>query len=203
MFFFKGLVLGFLICAPIGPIGLLCVRQAIVDGRLAGMAAVLGASFVDALYCAVAGFGITYLSASLTTEGTYLRLAGGLLLVLIGLRIFLARTRVRTMETGGNGFVASFMSTFLLMLGNPMPILVFTATLAAVGVHGWKDAYATTAFMVAGVFVGSALWAPILVTAVGHFTHYIRPERLRYANRIAGTLIMGFGVLACLVALWR
>ena len=50
LFFIKGLIVGFVICAPGGPIGMLCVRRALVDGRLAGMAAVLGASMVDAVY---------------------------------------------------------------------------------------------------------------------------------------------------------
>jgi len=67
-FFIKGLIAGFLICAPFGPIGLLCVRRTLMDGKLAGVASVLGASVVDALYCAIAGLGISYIANFLRNE---------------------------------------------------------------------------------------------------------------------------------------
>ena len=71
-FLIKGLVLGFVICVPFGPIGLLCIRRTLMDGKVAGVASVLGASVVDALYCAVAGLGVTYISNFLSDERTIL-----------------------------------------------------------------------------------------------------------------------------------
>ena len=200
LFFIKGLIVGFVICAPGGPIGMLCVRRALVDGRLAGMAAVLGASMVDAVYCAIAGLGVGYLSNFLTNEHLLLRIVGGLILILVGLWIFFAAPSKKTLETKGHGLFPSFMSSFFLMLANPMPILVFTATFTALGVHGWKDAYAPTSALVAGVFLGSALWAPILATTVAFFRPQLSPRQLRLANRIAGTVIMGFGIAVCIIA---
>jgi threonine/homoserine/homoserine lactone efflux protein len=201
LFFIRGLIVGFVICAPGGPVGLLCVRRALMDGRLAGMAAVLGASTVDAVYCAIAGLGMSYLSNFLTNEHLYLRIAGGLILILVGLRIFFAPPSEKTPETKGHGLFPSFISSFFLMLANPMPILVFTATLTALGVHGWKDAYLATSALVAGVFVGSALWAPILAATVAYFKPQISPHQLRLANRIAGAVIMGFGAAVCIIAI--
>lgn len=200
LFFIKGLIVGFVICAPGGPIGLFCVQRTLVDGRLAGMAAVLGASTVDALYCSVAGLGVSYLSNFLTDEHLYLRLAGGLILILVGLRIFSSTPSEKTPNTGRHGLFPSFISSFLLMLANPMPIVVFTATFTALGVHGWEDAYSATFALVAGVFAGSALWAPILAVAVGRFKPLLSGPHLRLANRIAGAVIMGFGVAVCIIA---
>lgn len=200
LFFIKGLIVGFVICAPGGPIGLFCVRLALVEGRLAGMAAVLGASTVDAVYCAAAGLGISYLSNFLTNEHLLLRMVGGLILILVGLRIFFAAPSEKTPESKGHGLFPSFISSFLLMLANPMPILVFTATFTALGVHGWKDAYAATSALVAGVFLGSAVWAPILATTVAYFKPQLSPRQLRLSNRIAGAVIMGFGIAVGIIA---
>lgn len=200
-FFVKGWIVGFVLCAPMGPIGLLCVRRALVDGRLSGMAAVLGASTVDAIYCSIAGLGITYLANFLTDEHLLLRVAGGFLLLFVGLKIFLASPSEAAPETRGHGVFPSFLSSFFIMLANPMPILVFTATLTALGVHGWKDAHLGTSALVAGVFLGSALWAPILALALGHFRPLLNTRRLRLANRIAGVTMMGFGAVLCAVAL--
>lgn len=201
LFFIKGLLVGFVICAPVGPIGLLCMRRALVEGRLAGMAAVLGASFVDALYCSLAGLGITYIATILTGQHLPIRIAGGLLVVAVGVRIFFARPSEKLPESEGQGLLSSFLSSFLMMLANPMPILVFTATLTALGLHGWEDAWSATAAMVAGVFFGSALWAPILAALVGRLTPQFKPRYFRLLNRVVGILMASFGLGVCLAAL--
>ncbi len=200
-FFIKGLILGFIICVPFGPIGLLCVRRTLMDGKVAGVASVLGASVVDAIYCAIAGLGVSYISNFLSNERTVLRLAGGLILIAMGIKIFLTHPTEKTPEATGHGLLASFGSSFFLMLTNPLAILVFTATFSALGIGGWQDAYISTAMLVMGVFVGSALWAPIFVAGVNLFSPQLTPSQLRLANRTAGVILFGFGVVAGLLAL--
>ena len=99
--FIKGLIIGFVICAPMGPIGLFCIRKTLLDGRLAGFSAVLGASTVDALYCAIAGLGISFISNFLTNEKTLIRLAGGLILIIVGIKFFFTKPADKTPETKG------------------------------------------------------------------------------------------------------
>jgi threonine/homoserine/homoserine lactone efflux protein len=200
-FFIKGLILGFIICVPFGPIGLLCVHRTLMDGKVAGIAAVLGASVVDAIYCAIAGLGVSYISNFLTNERTVLRLAGGIVLIAMGIKIFLTHPTEKTPEAKGHGLFASFGSSFFLMLTNPLAVLVFTATFSALGIGGWHDAYLSTGMLVAGVFVGSALWAPIFVAGVHLLSPQLTPSQLRLANGIAGVILFGFGVVACLLAL--
>ena len=200
-FFIKGLVLGFIICVPFGPIGLLCVRRTLMDGKVAGIASVLGASVVDALYCAIAGLGVSYISNFLSDERAVLRVAGGLILIAMGIKIFFTHPAEKTPEASGHGLVASFGSSFFLMLTNPLAILVFTATFSALGIGGWQDAYISTGMLVIGVFVGSALWAPIFVAGINLFSPRLTLSQLRLANEVAGIILVLFGVLACLLAL--
>lgn len=200
-FFIKGLVAGFVICVPFGPIGLLCVMRTLTDGKGAGVAAVLGASVVDAFYCAIAGFGVSYLSNFLTNERTILRLAGALILIAMGIKMFFTHPAEKTPEAKGHGWVASFGSSFFLMLTNPLAVLVFTATFSALGIGGWQDAHISTGMLVAGVFVGSALWAPIFVAGASLFNLQLTVSQLQLANRIAGALLFCFGLLTCLLAL--
>ncbi len=200
-FFIKGLILGFIICVPFGPIGLLCVRRTLMEGKVAGVAAVLGASVVDAIYCAIAGLGVSYISNFLSNERTVLRLAGGLVLIAMGIKMFLTHPTEKTPEATGHGLLASFGSSFFLMLTNPLAVLVFTATFSALGIGGWQDAYISTAMLVIGVFLGSALWAPIFVAGVNLFSPQLTPSQLRLANRTAGVILFGFGVVTGLLAL--
>jgi threonine/homoserine/homoserine lactone efflux protein len=200
--FFKGLLAGFIICVPFGPIGLLCVMRTLTDGKLAGIASALGASVMDAVYCAIAGLGVSYISNFLNAEGTGLRLAGGVILIAMGIKIYLTHPTQKTPEAKGHGLLASFGSSFFLMFTNPMAILVFTATFSALGIGGWEDAYISTAILVAGVFVGSSLWAPILVAAVGTLKPQLTLAQLRLANRISGIVLFCFGAFAMLWVLF-
>src|SRR5919205_3153025 len=63
--FVRGLVVGLAVAAPVGPIGVLCIRRTLADGRLAGLATGLGAATVDAFYGGIAGFGVTVVSGLL------------------------------------------------------------------------------------------------------------------------------------------
>lgn len=200
-FFVKGLILGFIICVPFGPIGLLCVRRTLMDGKVAGIASVLGASLVDTIYCAIAGLGVSYISNFLTNERTILRLAGGLILIAMGIKIYFTHPTEKAPEAKGHGLFASFGSSFFLMLTNPLAILVFTATFSALGIGGWHYASLSTGMLVAGVFVGSALWGPIFAVGVSLFSPQLTPHQLRLANRIAGVILFGFGTVVCLLAL--
>jgi threonine/homoserine/homoserine lactone efflux protein len=202
-FFLKGLIVGFIICAPLGPIGMFCVRQTLVEGRLAGMFAVLGASVVDAIYCIIAGLGVTYISNLLTNEHVYLQMAGGIFLVLVGLHLFFSRLSEKTPEAKGHGLLPSFLSSFLVMLANPMPILVFTAILTGLGIRGWRGHSLATTVVVAGVFIGSAAWGPILAFTVNLIKTQISPRLLRLANRIAGAAIFVFGAVVCILAILK
>jgi threonine/homoserine/homoserine lactone efflux protein len=202
--FIKGLIIGFIICAPMGPIGLFCVRKILIDGRFAGFASVLGASTVDALYCAIAGLGVTYISNFITHKQGLIRLAGGLILIAVGIRIFLAKPPEKPLSNGANrrhGVVGDFVGAALLMFTNPLAIIVFSAAFTALGVHGWRGDYNLTAALVSGVFAGSALWAPILVTVVSLFQVRVNGSQLRLISRISGAIIAGFGLAVWVISL--
>jgi len=200
--FIKGAVLGLLLCAPVGPIGILSLRRTLIEGRMAGLLSVLGASTVDGLYCLIAGLGITYISNFLSKEKILLQLMGSLVLIILGIRIFYSKSsNNKTPENNAKGRLHAFSSAFLLMLANPMPILVFTALFTALGIYVWEGDYLFTATLIAGVFAGSAVWAPILVTAVSFFRLNFNAGKLQILNRISGLSIFLFGVMMGILAL--
>ena len=199
--FIKGLIIGFIICAPMGPIGLFCVRKTLIDGRLAGFASVLGASTVDALYCAIAGLGVTFISNFLTTEQDLIKLAGGLILVVVGIRFFLVKPSEKPLSNRGHGVTSDFVGAALLMFTNPLAIIVFSAAFTALGVHGWRGDYTLTEALVAGVFGVSALWAPILVAVLSLFRVRVNGGQLMLISRISGAIIAGFGLAVWVITL--
>lgn len=200
--FLKGFAVGLFLCAPVGPIGLLSVKRTLTHGRAAGAVSVLGAAAVDGLYCTLAGFGITLISNFLERGHVWLELAGGLMLILLGMHMFFSQPSPETSENDTVGLVADFTSAFFLMLTNPVPLLAFTAAFTALGVPGWQGDFLSTTVLVAGVVVGSAIWAPILVGV----TTLVRPQfncfQRQIINKVAGTVLVLLGILLGFVSLF-
>lgn len=197
-FLVKGLVIGFSIAAPVGPIGMLCIRRTLGDGRVAGLLSGLGAATADAIYGCIAGFGVVFVSTILLTQQVWLRLVGGVFLCYLGARTFLASPEERISATNPLGLAGIYLSTFFLTLTNPMTIISFAAIFAALGVGNTSWSYISAVTLVVGVFVGSALWWLILSSIVSLFRSKLKPGWLKWVNRLSGLVILGFGVLAIL-----
>jgi threonine/homoserine/homoserine lactone efflux protein len=195
-FFYRGLVIGFSIAAPVGPIGVLCIRRTMAEGRGMGLASGLGAAAADGFYGAVAAFGLTTVSDLLIRQEIWLRLFGGLFLGYLGLKTFLSPPADRAATVDSGGLAAAFCSTLILTLTNPMTILSFVAVFAGLGLGGEAGSSAAAALMVSGVFIGSAIWWLLLTTGVGWFRDRMDSRHLRWVNRLAGSVIVGFGLLA-------
>ncbi|MGH7682576.1 MAG: LysE family translocator, partial [Candidatus Eiseniibacteriota bacterium] len=127
----RGIVIGFSIAAPVGPIGVLCIRRTLADGRAAGLATGLGAASADAIYGCLAAFGLTALTSALVGAQTWVRLIGGAFLIYLGAKTLLAKPGDRPAQATASGLVSAYASTFLLTLTNPMTILSFVAVFAA------------------------------------------------------------------------
>jgi threonine/homoserine/homoserine lactone efflux protein len=111
-FLLKGLVLGFSIAAPVGPIGVLCIRRTLAEGRAAGFASGLGAATAEAIYGSVAAFGLTVISNFLRSQEFVLRLVGGVFLCYLGVKTWLAQPAERAATAEGHGLVGSYTSFF-------------------------------------------------------------------------------------------
>jgi len=197
-FFLRGLIIGFSIAAPVGPIGVLCIRRTLAIGRTSGLISGLGAATADAIYGSIAGFGLTFISTILIRQQLWLHLIGGLFLCFLGLKIFFASPAKQEVSTKGNDLLGAYTSTFFLTLTNPMTILSFAGIFAGLGVGSTGGNYISAVILVLGVFLGSALWWLILSGVVSMISTKVEPRRLRWVNRISGTIITIFGLFALL-----
>lgn len=203
-FLLRGIVIGFSIAAPVGPIGVLCIRRTIADGRVTGLVSGLGAATADAVYGTIAGFGLTVVSAALIGAQPWLRIVGGVFLCYLGVSTFVAQPADLAAPAGGRGLAGAYVSTLLLTLTNPMTILSFGAVFAGLGLAGPAASYLSAVMLVAGVFSGSALWWLTLSGVVGTVRDRLSVQRLRVVNRVSGAIIAGFGVLALAASgVWR
>lgn len=196
-FFLKSLFIGFVIAAPVGPIGVLCARRTLLHGRRAGFFSGMGAATADAIYGFIAAFGLTFVADFLVEHQSWLRLIGGTLLVFMGVKAFRALpVKKSDLPRSARHYAGMYSSTFFLTLTNPMTIFSFAAVFAGFGLAGTKGSALTAGVLVLGVFLGSALWWLFLVGIFSLYRKRFHSHELVWVNRIAGIIIFGSGLLA-------
>jgi len=191
--FVKGLIVGFCLAAPVGPIAVLCVQRTMSRGKLAGFVSGLGAAAADALYGTLAAFGVTFVSSFLLDHRMIFQRAGGAILCALGVRLLRVRPPRET-ANDDRGLAGDFLSTLVLTLTNPMTFIAFAAIFATLGVGAVRGHSILTAELVAGVFLGSAAWFCFLVGLVNLFRDRFRYETLVAINRATGVFVIGVGV---------
>lgn len=191
----QGLITGFCIAAPVGPINMLCLRRSLVDGRRVGFLSGLGAATADTVYGAIAVLGLTAITDFLIHYRLWLQLFGGIFMCGFGLEMLWARPARR--ETGAPLHVSrlrdAFVSTFFLTLPNPMTLIAFTGVFAAFGLNWHTDGLAGAFQLIGGVFVGSSLWWLTLALLAGAFGRHLNDGALRWINFGAGLVIATIG----------
>ncbi|MGA2624874.1 MAG: LysE family transporter [Bacteroidota bacterium] len=195
IFFLKGLIIGFGMAVPIGPIGVLCIRKTLAEGHSRGLIIGLGAATADSLYGSIAAFGLTFVSEVIATEHFWLRLVGGSILLYLGIRTYRARRKDSIIPFDNKGLLGSYVSACLLALTNPVTIFAFVAVFAAFGL-GHKLTIISACTLVLGVFAGSCLWFLTLSYVATLFRKKLDSSGLRWVNRIAGVLMILSGLAA-------
>ena len=192
----KGFLIGISIAAPVGPIGILCIRRTLAEGRLVGLVTGLGAASADAVYGAIAAFGLAILTGFLIEQQIWMRLIGGLFLCYLGVKTFISIPAERAAEVSGGGLTRAYLSTFFLTLTNPLTILSFAAIFAGLSSPTGRSDLFTGISLVAGVFIGSATWWLVLSWLVSLFRIRFDRRAMLWVNRISGMVIFTFGVVA-------
>ncbi len=195
----KGIILGFSIAAPVGPIAILCTQRTLAQGRTAGFVSGLGAATADAVYGLIAALGVSFLTQALIDQQAWLRLFGGLFLTALGTRLFFkapASGEGTREPAGGTGLLVMYSTTFILTISNPMTIIAFSAVFTGLGaVKG------SALVLVTGIFLGSSLVWLILALGAGFFKGRITPKAMTWINRLAGATIVCFGVTIMVIGI--
>jgi len=196
--FLRGFLIGISIAAPVGTIGVLCIKRTLIQGRLVGFISGLGAATADAIYGCLAGLGLTFLSNFLIEQQFLLRSIGGIFLCFLGIKTFLEKPKTENISAQKNRLLTSYLSTFLLTVTNPITIISFTAIFAGLGLVNTAGDYTLASILVLGVFLGSASWWLILNSAVHFFGQKLDAAKLSLINKISGIIIISFGLVALL-----
>lgn len=194
--FSQGLLIGIALAAPVGPIGVLCIRTTLLKGPLSGFVTGLGAATADAMYGVVAAFGLTMVSNFLIEAQTALSLIGGVFLILLGLRAWRTQTgEIKTLDQAKSlNLMSGYVTTVGLTLANPATIFTFLAIFAGLGMANEGRSQVEASVLVLGVFLGSAIWWLFLAGLTSRLRSRLNQKGMRWINRLSAILLSGFGV---------
>lgn len=195
----QGIVLGFAIAAPVGPIGLLCIRRTIQHGPLMGFFTGFGAAIADTIYGAIAAFGVSTALSFLRGHEIAFQLVGGIFLLVVAVRTFRQEPAAEEREVDSapdsKTWIGGFMTGLSLTLTNPATIMAFIAIFAGFGLGGTLNRIEAST-LVLGVFIGASLWWMTLSMSVAAVRHRISDRGLVMLNHCTGVALAGFGLWA-------
>ena len=194
-FFIKGLLIGFVVAVPLGPVGIICLQRIFSKGYLFGLLSGLGISTADAIYGSIAAFGVTAVSSFLISQQLWFRLIGGLIICGLGIRICgQAGSQKISVSANNTSCFGAYFSALFLTLMNPALIISFAAIFASLGIVNGNLDYYSSFILVVGVFFGSAIWWVVLSGAASRLKARFTDTFVQNINRLSGTLIAGFGL---------
>jgi threonine/homoserine/homoserine lactone efflux protein len=192
----KGLIIGFSVAAPVGPIGILCMNRTLAKGRLHGFVSGLGAATADAVYGCIAAFGLTAITSFLLSQKWWLQIVGGVFLCYLGVQTFLSRPADKAANVKGEGLLSSYTSVLFLTVTNPVTILFFMGVFSGIGLGKSAFDIISALWMVLGVFLGSAFWWLSLSFGVSLFQARFTNKSLIWVNKVSGVIVLAFGLFS-------
>ena len=199
----KGIIIGFAVSIPLGPIGVLIVQRTVNKNRVSGFFSGIGVAASDTIYAIIAGFSLTYIINFIRLHQMSFQILGALILLTLGIYIFRKNPvkDMRNYRKKGSSYLQDMVSTFLVTFPNPLVIFIFLAVFAGSGVVlNIEKPYQAT-FMLMGVFLGSTSWWFFLTILVSSFKHKFNLLMLWWFNKIAGSLILVFVVISFILSM--
>lgn len=198
----RGLMVGLAVSIPVGPIALLIMRRALIDGRRAGIFSGLGAATADLVCGTVIAVGLTAITKAVELHPDLMRFIGGVLMLGMGLHTLFSKISGEAKRpVHERNLAIAYFSTAALTLANPMTFMGLTFVGAAAGIGGRELSPIMTGILVAGISLGSAAWWLLLSCSAAWLGRKLGNRTLEVINISAGALIIAFGLfqLAMLV----
>lgn len=187
----KGLIIGVIVSAPVGPIGLLCVQRTLSKGRMHGFATAIGATISDLIYAVMAVFSMSFVVDFINDHQIVLRTIACAAIFIYGLYTFIVNPikKLRKMKPSKD-YMQDALSSFFLTITNPLVILLFIALFAKLNYMEDEASLAIALTGIVFIMLGACIWWILLVTFVNQFRNRFNIRGLYRLNQITGLLLM-------------
>lgn len=188
----KGMIIGIVASAPMGPVGVLCVQRTLNKGRWYGFATGVGAAISDLIYAAIAGFGMSFVVDIIENPiiAYWIKVAGSILLFIFGVWTFRSNPaqQIRPVSKNKSNLVHNFITGFLVTLSNPLILFLFVAMFGQFTfvVNNFIPQIVGYVFIV----VGALLWWFGLTWLINKVRNRFDVRGIWIINRVIGVIVM-------------
>ena len=192
-FIFKGMLIGLIASAPMGPVGVLCVQRTLNKGRWYGFITGIGAALSDMIYAAITGYGMSYVMDVLSNQQTrmYLQIVGSIMLLAFGVYTYKSDP-TKKIHRSGNGKGTLFhngMTAFLVTFSNPLIIFLFVACFAQFA-FVMPDHPFEMLVGFASIVFGALLWWFGLTWLIDKIRGKFDDNGIRLINQVIGSIVV-------------
>ena len=197
----KGMIIGVVVSAPMGPVGILCVQRTLNKDRWCGFVTGLGAALSDIIYALMTGFGMSFIMDTIEspTVAFWIKVVGSVLLFLFGLLTFKSNPieRVKPVSHNKGTLFHNFISGFLVTISNPLIIFLFIAMYGQM-TFILPDSPLLQIIGYLFVIVGAVGWWFLLTWLIDKVRNKFNVRGIWLINRIIGSVVMLVSVLILL-----
>ena len=198
---YKGIFIGIIVSAPMGPIGILCVQRTLNRGRLHGFVTGLGAMVSDLIYASITLIGMGIVDDLLKTNERLLQFIGSLVIILFGIATF-STNPLKILKPATSGpetrYNHDFITAFFLTFSNVAIIFLFISLFAHFNYSPLDTSWLSFAVGLASIGLGALAWWFFITTYVSKLKRYFNRQSLKVFNRVVGVILITLGVLGIL-----
>ncbi len=187
----KGLIIGVVVSAPMGPVGVLCVQRTLNKGRWYGFITGFGAAISDIIYAVLTGFGMSIVIELIDKNQFYLQLFGSILLLGFGIYTFLSNPAksLRPANRNKDSYVRNFVTALLVTLSNPLIIFLFITLFARFSFVRSDMHFSEVLVGYSAIAIGALIWWFGLTYVVHRVSTHFNPRGIWIMNRIIGSIV--------------
>ncbi|MDR0962281.1 MAG: LysE family translocator [Mediterranea sp.] len=199
----KGIIIGVVVSAPLGPVGILCIQRTLNKGRWYGFVTGLGASLSDIFYALLTGYGMSFVFDYVNQNIYYLQLLGSIMLLAFGIYTFRSNPvrSIRPVSANKGTYLHNFVTAFAVTLSNPLVIFLFIGLFARFSFvsEGVLVSEAVTGYL--AIALGALMWWFGITFFVNKVRSRFNLRGIWLLNRIIGTIVIVVAILGLIFTL--
>ncbi len=201
-----GIIIGILVSAPTGPLGVLCIQRTLNKGRINGIVTGLGATTSDLIYALLVGFSMNFIIEFVEQYRFVIQIVGSMVLLVFGYHIFNKNPEKelsdRSIGTSNRNLISTYTSAFGLCFSNPVIIFLFIALFARFNFFSPEYNIYQVLLGLASIAVGALVWWVLLAFVVGFFRNKFKARGLKILNRTTGGVLMLLSLAGILLGIF-
>lgn len=191
-----GLIIGILVSAPMGPVGVLCIQRTLNKGRWAGFFTGVGAAFSDVFYCLLTGLGLSFIIDFIEANQSILQVLGSIVLVIFGIYLIKKNPEgtLKTSKDRKMNYTQDFITGFLFTFSNPLILFLIIGLFTRFNFMSPDYEYFHYVAGFVSIFIGAILWWFVITFFVNAVRAHFNLKSMKMVNRIIGIIILMMSV---------